>query len=128
MPAAAALGKGGDKDASNRMLDLILSSLDDDKAEEVITIPLTGKSEIADNMIVASGRSARQVQSIAEHLMERVKQEMGVICRVEGKQSGDWVLIDCGDAIVHLFRPEVREFYQIEKMWMAAGPETAKQI
>ncbi len=126
MPAAAALGQGGDKDASKRMLDLILSSLDDDKAEDVITIPLTGKSEIADNMIVASGRSARQVQSIAEKLMDRVKHEMGVICRVEGKQSGDWVLIDCGDAIVHLFRPEVREFYQIEKMWMASTPEAAK--
>ena len=108
------------------MLDLILSSLDDDKAEEVITIPLTGKSAIADNMVVASGRSSRQVQAIAEHLMDRIKSEVGTICRVEGKQSGDWILIDCGDAIVHLFRPEVREFYQIEKMWQTASPDPAK--
>ena len=126
MPHTAAISKAGDKDASNRMLDLILSSLDEDKAEEVITIPLTGKSAIADNMVVASGRSSRQVQAIAEHLMDRIKNETGTICRVEGKQSGDWILIDCGDAVVHLFRPEVREFYQIEKMWQSATPDPAQ--
>lgn len=108
------------------MLELILGSLEDGKAEDVLTIPLTGKSEIADNMIVASGRSSRQVQAIAQHLMDRIKHETGTICRVEGRQSGDWVLVDCGDAVVHLFRPEVREFYQIEKMWQSATPDTTQ--
>lgn len=125
-PQAAAIGKVGDADASNRMLELILGSLDDNKAEEVITIPLTGKSAIADNMVVASGRSSRQVQALAEHIMDRIKTETGIICRVEGRQSGDWILVDCGDAVVHLFRPEVREFYQIEKMWQAATPDSTQ--
>lgn len=107
------------------MLALVLGSLEDDKAEEVVTIPLSGKSEMADNMVIASGRSSRQVQSMAEKLGKRVKDEMGVICRQEGKQSGDWVLIDCGDAIVHLFRPEVREFYQLEKMWQSPPADSS---
>ncbi|MEM8569885.1 MAG: ribosome silencing factor [Pseudomonadota bacterium] len=99
------------------MLATILASLDDDKAEDVSTIPLAGKSELADHMVIASGRSSRQVSSIAEKLADRLKQGHGVIVRVEGKEHGDWVLIDAGDVIVHLFRPEVREFYQLEKMW-----------
>lgn len=72
-------------------------------------------------MIIASGRSSRQVSALAQNLSDRLKQEMGIISRVEGKDQGDWVLIDAGDAIVHIFRPEVREFYQLEKMWVAPG-------
>ncbi len=101
------------------LLSLILTSLEDDKAEDVIDIPLTGKSEMADHMIVASGRSSRQVTAMAEHLADKLKQEAGVLARTEGRDTGDWVLIDCGDVIVHLFRPEVRDFYQLEKMWLS---------
>ena len=90
-----------------------------------MSIDLRGKSEMADHMIIASGRSTRHVSAIAEHLSDRLKTSMDRLCRIEGKDTADWVLIDCGDAVVHLFRPEVREFYQLEKMW---SPEpTAKQ-
>lgn len=80
---------------------------------------------MADFMVIASGRSSRQVGAMAEKLIERLKQELGVPCKVEGKDQGDWVLIDAGDAIVHLFRPEVREFYQLEKMWQT--PDIGKR-
>lgn len=103
------------------MLARIITSLDENKAEDVVVIPLAGKSEMADNMVIASGRSTRQVSALADMLFKKIKEETGIICRLEGKDSGDWVLIDCGDAVVHLFRPEVREFYQLEKMWQAAG-------
>ncbi len=99
------------------LLAAILDSLDADKAEEVVTIDLAGKSEIADHMVVASGRSTRQVQSIAEKLVTRLKADFDRVAKVEGKAAGDWVLIDTGDVIVHVFRPEVRDFYQLEKMW-----------
>ena len=100
------------------VLNTTLASLDDDKAEEIVTIPLAGKSEIADHMVVASGRSSRQVQSIAEKLVQRLKEAFALNPRVEGQSTGDWVLIDAGDVVVHVFRPEVREFYQLEKMWL----------
>ena len=103
--------------SSDALLEQILTSLDDDKAEDVVTIDLRGKSTIADHMVIATGRSSRQVVSIAEKLTDLLKQKYGIICKVEGKDQGDWVLIDAGDAIVHIFRPEVREFYQLEKMW-----------
>lgn len=99
------------------LLAAVLASLEDDKAEDIVTIPLRGRSQIADHMVVASGRSTRQVVAIAEKLGERLKAGLGVVARMEGKDQGDWVLIDCGDVIVHVFRPEVREFYQLEKMW-----------
>nr|WP_254871616.1 ribosome silencing factor [Pseudooceanicola sp. HF7] len=98
-------------------LDLILTSLEDDKAEEIVTIDLAGKSSIGDYMVVCSGRSSRQVSAIAEKLVERLKEVTGRTAKVEGKETGDWVLIDTGDIVVHVFRPEVREFYQLEKMW-----------
>ena len=111
---------------SMSMLDLILNSLQDDKAEDIVTIELQGKSQIADYMVVATGRSTRQVSGIAEKLADRLKQNMGVIARMEGKAAGDWVLIDAGDIIIHIFRPEVREFYQLEKMWLpTSGPGDA---
>jgi ribosome-associated protein len=104
---------------SDALLDHILGSLADDKAEEVVSIDLRGKTEMADWMVVASGRSTRQVTAIAEKLTDRLKQDHGRSTRVEGKETGDWVLIDAGDVIVHVFRPEVREFYQLEKMWQS---------
>ncbi|TFL18476.1 ribosome silencing factor [Jannaschia formosa] len=108
---------------SDEILQLVLQSLDDDKAEDVAQIDLRGKSSVADWMVVCSGRSTRQVTSIAEKLSERLKPILGQAARTEGKDQGDWVLVDAGDVIVHVFRPEVREFYQIEKMWQ--DPEQA---
>ena len=107
------------------LLDAVLASLDDDKAEDVVQIDLRGKSEIGDYMVIATGRSTRQVTAMAEKLVDRLKASHGVLSRVEGRDTGDWVLIDAGDVIVHLFRPEVREFYQLEKMWMPGAPTPA---
>jgi ribosome-associated protein len=104
--------------SSDALLAVVLASLDDDKAEEVVQISLRGRSEMADHMVICSGRSSRQVAAISEKLVDRLKQDHGILCRIEGKETGDWVLIDAGDVIVHVFRPEVREFYQLEKMWM----------
>src|SRR3990170_4962769 len=101
---------------------LVLQSLDDDQAVEVISIPLAGKSSIADHMVIASGRSTRQVASMAGKLAERIKQASGKVVRIEGLPVADWVLIDADDVIVHLFRPEVRSFYNLERMW-AFGDE-----
>jgi len=111
--------------SSEALLARILSSLDSDKAEEVVQVDLRGRTAIGDYMVIASGRSSRQVSAMAEKLVDRLKQEFGVIAKVEGKDTGDWVLIDTGDVIVHLFRPEVREFYQLEKMWLPQGAATA---
>ena len=101
---------------------LVLQSLDDDQAVEVITIPLAGKSSIADHMVIASGKSSRQVASMATKLADRIKQATGKIARIEGLPTADWVLIDADDVVVHLFRPEVRSFYNLERMW-AFGDE-----
>jgi len=88
---------------------------------------LRGKSEMADHMVIASGRSTRQVAAMADHLVDRLKEKLDRRCRVEGIEAADWVLIDCGDAVVHLFRPEVREFYQLEKMWASAPSARSAQ-
>lgn len=112
--------------SSDALLEDILSLLDDEKAEDVVSINLRGKSEIADFMVVCSGRSTRQVSSLSEKLTDTLKQKYGIICKTEGKDQGDWALIDAGDIIVHVFRPEVREFYQLEKMWMSPGPASAQ--
>ncbi|OSZ70404.1 ribosome silencing factor [Sphingomonas sp. IBVSS2] len=96
---------------------LVMASLDDDQAVETVSIPLAGKSSIADYMVVASGRSTRQVASMAVKLADKIKAEFGRTPRVEGLPTADWVLIDAGDVIVHLFRPEVRSFYNLERMW-----------
>jgi ribosome-associated protein len=95
----------------------VLQSLDDDQAVEVVTIPLAGKSSIADHMVIASGRSTRQVASMATKLADRLKRDYGKIARIEGLPTADWVLIDADDVIIHLFRPEVRTFYNLERMW-----------
>jgi len=94
-----------------------MHSLDEDQAQDVVSIPLEGKSSIADYMVIASGRSTRQVAAIATHLAERLKKEGHGSPRIEGLPAADWVLIDAGDVVVHLFRPEVRSFYNLERMW-----------
>ena len=108
----------GEMTTSNALLATILKSLEDDKAEDIVQVNLRGKTEIGDYMVICTGRSTRQVSAIAEKLAQRVKDEFGRTPKVEGKDIGDWVLIDTGDVIVHVFRPEVREFYQLEKMWV----------
>jgi ribosome-associated protein len=105
---------------------LIAASLDEDKAEDILTIDIRGKSAIADVMIIASGRSARHVGALADHLMRKLKDAGAGKVRVEGMPQADWVLLDAGDVIVHLFRPEVRAFYQIEKIWAPGGGAAQK--
>jgi len=104
-------------DTVDAMHEMILAQLDADQAVETISIPLAGKSSIADHMVIASGRSTRQVASMAAKLAERIKLEFGRQARIEGLPTADWVLIDAGDVIIHLFRPEVRSFYNLERMW-----------
>ena len=116
MPASPAV-QPASTDAVDRLHALILQSLDDDQAVEVVSIPLAGKSSIADYMVIASGRSTRQVASMANKLAERIKAETRRPVRIEGLPTADWVLIDAADVIVHLFRPEVRSFYNLERMW-----------
>ncbi|WP_045443758.1 ribosome silencing factor [Tepidicaulis marinus] len=101
------------------LIDVVLESLGDDKAEDIVSIDLQGKTAIADHMVVASGRSHRHVSAVADHLLRRMKEAGYGTARVEGLTQGDWVLMDGGDVIVHIFRPEVREFYKLEKMWSA---------
>jgi ribosome-associated protein len=115
--AAAAPGELSSED----LLAVVLASLDDDKAEDVVSIDLRGRSDMADYMVICSGRSSRQVSAISEKLVDKLKQDHRRASRIEGKETGDWVLIDAGDVIVHVFRPEVRDFYQLEKMWMPSG-------
>ena len=110
---------------SEAQLTRILSSLSEDKAEDIVQIDLRGKTAIGDFMVICSGRSTRQVSAISEKLADRLKHELGVLAKIEGKDTGDWVLIDTGDVIVHVFRPEVREFYQLEKMWLPAEEAAA---
>lgn len=113
------------KSMSEATRTLITQTLDSEKAEDIVEIDLRGKSEMGDFMVVASGRSTRQVSALAEKLTDKLKQELSILCKIEGKAQGDWVLIDAGDVIVHLFRPEVREFYQLEKMWLSPGEGSA---
>ena len=113
----AANGAASANDNVDALHALILHQLDEDQAQETISIPLAGKSSIADHMVIASGRSTRHVSAIADKLARRIKQEAGRLVRVEGLPNADWVLIDAGDVIIHLFRPEVRTFYNIEKIW-----------
>ena len=110
---------------ADQILELITTSLDDDKAENILTIPLRGKSAIADYMIVASGTSSRQVAAMAEHIEFKLKQNKIAILGLEGLRQADWVLIDANDVVVHLFRPEVREFYGLERMW---ADDTVEEI
>ena len=118
MPAPApAPHEGGADEQAEAIHSLVLRSLDDDKALDVVSIPLSGKSNIADYMVIASGRSTRQVAAMAQKLTERIKRELGRNVRVEGLPVADWVLLDADYVIVHIFRPEVRSFYNLERMW-----------
>ncbi|HTO39491.1 MAG TPA: ribosome silencing factor [Rhizomicrobium sp.] len=101
----------------------ILTSLDDDKAEDVVTIPLSGRSSLADAIVIATGRSSRHVASIADHLARRLKDAGYGTRPVNGAAQGDWALVDAGDVIVHVFRPEVRDYYDLEGMWSVREPE-----
>jgi len=109
--------------AADALHQLVLAQLDDDQAQEIVTIPLEGKSSIADHMVIASGRSTRQVASMAQKLAEEIKKAGFGHARIEGLPAADWVLIDAGDVVVHLFRPEVRTFYNLERMWSFEGGE-----
>lgn len=100
------------------VLKTVLASLEDSKAENIVPIDIQGKSSLADHLVIASGRSHRHVAAVAEHLLSALKDAGLGNARVEGLSGADWVLIDVGDVIVHIFRPEVREFYNLEKMWM----------
>ena len=122
MPAPSPAPRiSGEPDEVEALHSLVLRSLDDDQAVDVVSIPLSGKSNIADHMVIASGRSTRQVASMAEKLAERIKQELGRTVRIEGLPAADWVLLDANDVIIHLFRPEVRSFYNLERMWGFEG-------
>ena len=109
---------------SETLLTQIVESLTDDKAEELVQIDLRGKTAIGDYMVIASGRSSRQVIAICEKLTDRLKEALGRRVLLEGKNTGDWIVVDAGDVIVHVFRPEVRAFYQLEKMWMPVGTDS----
>lgn len=119
MPSQAGMNRKG----SSLALKTVLDSLEDSKAESIVTIDIQRKSSLADYMIVASGRSNRHVSAVADHLIKALKDAGHGTARVEGLASADWVLIDAGDIIVHVFRPEVREFYNLEKMWQAPEME-----
>lgn len=116
-------GKAAGEAFVEKLRQLVMDSLDDDKAEDIVAIDLRNKSSIADWLIIASGRSARQVGAIADHLVERLKATFHRNYNIEGKRGGEWVLIDAGDVIIHLFQPEVRGVYNLEKMWSADFPE-----
>ncbi|TYC49331.1 ribosome silencing factor [Rhodobacterales bacterium] len=108
-------------DLAADLLDTVLASLDDSKAEDVVTLDIAAKSSLADHMVIVSGRSHRHVGAMADNLLRDLKASGGVSATVEGQTTCDWVLIDAGDVIIHIFRPEVRGFYNLEKMW---APET----
>ena len=114
--------------APEHLLDLVATSLDDDKAEEIVTIEIGDKSSIADYMVIANGRSQRQVGAIADHLLRRIKEAGYGNAKVEGLPQCDWVLVDAGDIVVHIFRPEVREFYNLEKMWASDIPAGSEKV
>jgi ribosome-associated protein len=126
--APAAEKSASDMAASDATLALILTSLEAEKAEDIVQIDLRGKTSMADHMVVCSGRSTRQVTALSDKLAEILKAEIGRSCKIEGKGQGDWVLLDAGDVIVHVFRPEVREFYQLEKMWQVTPSDAASQL
>lgn len=123
LPHADPLPEGRDAAA---LLKQIVFWLDEAKAEDIVTIDLAGKSSIGDFMVVATGGSDRHVSAIAEQLARKLKESGSASVRTEGRQTSDWVLVDTGDIIIHIFRQEVREFYNLEKMWSAERPEEPK--
>lgn len=124
LPAVSAVSPAAASQPDEALHALIMHQLDEDQAIDVVSIPLAGISTIADYMVIASGRSTRHVAAMAEKIATRIKRDHGGSARIEGLPTADWVLIDAGDVIVHLFRPEVRSFYQLERMWGADSPAT----
>lgn len=124
--APATIDTAGQPPASAALVESILGWLDEAKAESIVTIDIKAKSSIGDYMIVASGRSDRHVGAIADQLAEKLRDAGYSRIRVEGQPQCDWVLVDAGDVIVHIFRPEVREFYNLEKMWQADRPDDSQ--
>jgi ribosome-associated protein len=120
MPSPVAVSRN---DEASRAIKTVLASLEDSKAENIVSIDIQGKSSLGDYMVVASGRSHRHVSAVADHLIKAIKDAGLGQARVEGLAGADWVLIDSGDVIVHVFRPEIREFYNIEKLWQAPDLE-----
>jgi ribosome-associated protein len=120
MPSPAGISGN---DAASLAIDTVLASLEDSKAENIVSIDIQGKSSLGDYMVIASGRSHRHVSAVADHLLKALKDAGLGNARVEGLAGADWVLIDSGDIIVHVFRPEVRDFYNLEKMWQAPDLE-----
>jgi ribosome-associated protein len=114
------------RDTSLKLAELLVIQLEDDKAEDILSIDLTGKSPMADVMIVASGRSQRHVGALSDHVARKLKESGAEKVRVEGMPNADWVLIDAGDVIVHIFRPEVREFYNLERIWGGETPTSRR--
>lgn len=112
--------------AALRQLHVVRESLADSKAEDIVFIDIAGKSALGDHMVVASGRSSRHVAAVCDRLISDIKDAGFGIPRVEGLSNGDWVLIDSGDVIIHIFRPEIRDFYNIEKMWQTPEVEEGK--
>ncbi|MFT8736055.1 MAG: ribosome silencing factor [Zymomonas mobilis] len=127
MPAPSSPRKSQTSFDPEKLLKLVTDALDDDQALEIVSIPLAGKSSIADYMVIASGRSSRQVTAMAQKLADRIKVATGYATKLEGLPSADWVLLDAGDIIVHLFRPEVRSFYNLERMW-GFGDESDRPV
>lgn len=111
------ISKQSQQPSADEIKDLVLQSLDDDKGLDITHIPLAGKSSIADYMIIASGSSGRQIAAMCDHVEEKLKKAGAEIFGREGKNQGDWIVIDALDVVIHLFRPEVRDFYSLEKMW-----------
>ncbi len=109
----------------NALLSRIIQSLEDDKAEDIVTIDLKGRSSLTDHLVIATGRSARHVSAVAENLARRLKQAGYATRGIDGLKQGDWVLVDAGDAIVHVFRAEVRNYYDLEGMWSVPEPRRA---
>ena len=128
MNPAASETSAAEASDGKTVLNHALQSLDDSKAENIISIDMRGKSALADHMVIVSGRSHRHVAAVADHLLKDLKAAGVVAPKVEGLQNGDWVLIDTGDMIIHIFRPEVREFYNLEKMWTVGGELSAATV
>ena len=114
--------------SADEIKDLVLQSLDDDKGLDITHIPLAGKSSIADYMIIASGSSGRQIAAMCDHVEEKLKKAGAEIFGREGKNQGDWIVIDALDVVIHLFRPEVRDFYSLEKMWSQESSDEVMTI
>lgn len=112
--------KKEEEKADDKILNIVMTTLEDSKAEDIVSIDLKGKTSIASYMVIASGTSQRHVAALAEHLEMKLK-EAGFTSTVEGEEKADWVLIDAFDVIVHIFKPEVRDFYNLEKMWSSVA-------